>query len=82
MIIKEFYADENICILRLDHYGRQLSHVMELVLEARKDFPTLKDEDITTVVYGGNYYSRTIGIEFNGVQKEGYSIVSRLELTR
>ena len=54
-----------IGIIRLNHYGSQFNWLLEIVNEAKKDFPHLKDEDIKVVHYGGIYYKGTFGVEFH-----------------
>lgn len=44
-----------------NHYSCTLEHILEMVLELKKDFPSIKDEDIQVQKYGGN---RLKGITF------------------
>lgn len=51
---------------RNNHYAHSFAYIKELVDEAKKDFPNLKDQDraISIVHFGGERYKRTWGIEF------------------
>lgn len=65
-IIKEYVPTQKIIILRSNTYASNLQYFLNLLDEARKDFPQidLKPEDIEIVHYGGRHYRRTFGIEF------------------
>ncbi len=63
-IIKEKLAGSDRRIVRSDCYGCSLEYYGKLADQAKSDFPTLEDKDISCVVFGGRRYKRTRGIEF------------------
>lgn len=83
-IIKE--RTEKHCVLRTESYSHTLAHIEMLFEEAKKDFPSLKPEDVELVYYGGERYARTNGIEFivpNGAPvPEEYQPIAHLEYTK
>jgi hypothetical protein len=52
-------------IIRSNTYAHTFEYFNNLVSEAKKDFPGLKDLDIDIIHYGGIRYKYTFGIEFN-----------------
>jgi hypothetical protein len=52
------------CVVRTKRYDSKLSAYLEMLDEARKDFPGLKAVDVEAVIYGGEYFKGTRGIEF------------------
>ncbi len=60
------------------NYGDNLAHYLELADEARKDFPNLKNEEITVAVVNESTYMKNfVYIHFlvkNGLQKDGYEV--------
>lgn len=71
-IIKEHFEESNRFIIRTNTYARTLSHINNLVSKAKKDFPSLSDEDIMIIVYAGRHYKGTYGIEFTASTIKDY----------
>lgn len=68
-IIKECVGHD--CILREDNYDTSLAKITRLFNEARRDFPQLREAQVRIVFYGGDRYSRTLGIEFTAPVSQG-----------
>lgn len=83
-IIKESTGKH--CVLRTDTYAHSLAHIEMLFQEAKKDFPSLKAEDVQVVYYGGDRYARTNGIEFpvpeGASVPQEYLLIAHLEYTK
>ena len=72
------------CVVRTDTYAKTLQHFLNLLAEARKDFPDLSAREVEVVHYGGRHYRGTFGIEFSAKKDEvprSYGIIRNLELT-
>jgi hypothetical protein len=87
-VIKEFcrtQINEYRGVLLTDDYSHMFSKVLSLVKIAKTDFPSLTDDQIEIVVYGGNRRKRIMGIEFPIPSQtkipNDYQEVSRLEYT-
>ena len=81
----DFTEGQTHFVVRLDHYGSQLSYFLALYAEARRDFPQITPEMVRVVQYGGDRISGYFGIEFtlSGVEPpEGYQEISALEFAR
>lgn len=62
------------CAVSANTYGKRLSFLLELVAIAKQDVPTLNDDDIEVVVYGGDRRRKMYGVEFDSkVLPEGYT---------
>jgi hypothetical protein len=62
------------CAISTNTHGRRLSFVLGLVAIAKQDAPTLTDDDIEVVVYGGERRRKMYGVEFDSkVLPEGYT---------
>lgn len=77
-IIKEYC--KNRIILRYNHYNHSFESIQNLVNEARKDFD-ISPKDTNIVIYGGQRYKGTMGIEFDSTAfiPPEYSEVEELE---
>lgn len=83
-MIKEYCEYAKTCVIRENSYGSRLSKFLRLIEEAKKDFPSLTDEDIEIVKYAGERYAKTFGIEFEITNQEipaEYIRISQLENT-
>lgn len=82
-IIKEVCIGETStrCVIRTNTYARNLEHINELLKIAQRDFPNLIAKEVDLVVYGGERYAKTLGIEFNppSVVPNTYEAINRLE---
>jgi hypothetical protein len=79
-----FYQGVVRVAIHRNNYNKTIKHIMEMVAEAKKDFPETPDEDIEVVVYGGEQYKGMLGIEFNAKEDklpQGYEIIGKLDLT-
>lgn len=66
-IIKEYCERNDTVVLRRDDYAHSAADIYDLLEEAERDFPFEDDDGILNakiVVYGGERYKRTYGIEF------------------
>lgn len=84
-IIKEYCQAGKRCIIRTDTYVSTLQHFLDLLEEARQDFPDLKPEDVEIKHYGGIRYAGTYGIEFKVTHADVpkcYSPVKMVEATK
>lgn len=84
MIIKEFLKKEGgggfRIVIRENAYGSMLDKFEKLFQVAKEDFPNLSSSDVEVIHFGGRYYAKTFGIEFDAkTYPEGYSQVSNLE---
>lgn len=84
MIIKEFLKREDgrgfRIIIRENAYGSMLDKFEHLFQVAKEDFPSLSSSDVEVIHFGGRYYAKTFGIEFDASYcPEGYSQVRQLE---
>lgn len=62
------------CAVSTNAYGKSLGYILELAEIARQDVPTLTDDDIDVVVYGGDRRRKMYGVEFDSkVLPEGYT---------
>lgn len=71
-------------VIRTNTYAHSISYFMELVREAKRDFPNLEDKDIIVSHYAGRRYRNTFGIEFpiqDATIPETYHKISSLEST-
>ena len=73
-----------MCVIGTNCYGSQLSHIKALSDQAKQEFPSLSDDDIKIVHFGGRYYARTFGIEFTppiagDSAPEGWRVINELE---
>jgi len=78
-------SEKTRVVIRFDHYGHHWSSFMELVAIAKADFPTLADNQIEVIHYGGDRISGYWGIEFDRFTKDipaDYEELSVLELMR
>lgn len=84
-VIRELAEHGNVGIVRSELYSKRVSHILTLVAEAKKDFPSLSDDDMEVVYYGGDRYKRTYGVEFNVPNGENipdtYKRIHQLEFT-
>jgi hypothetical protein len=79
--------DSGVCdgmhVMRARSYARTGDFYEELLARARIDYPDLKSEDVTIVIYGGTEHKGSMGIEFSvsGVIEcpEGYNEIQELE---
>lgn len=83
---KQYFKGQDITtfVVRLDHYGSQLSSFEALFVEAEKDFPDLRSSDVKIVCYGGKRIKGFFGLEFteNCTPPPGYEQISQLEYTQ
>lgn len=83
MIIKEYCQNDfgYRIVIRESSYGSGLDKFERLFSIAKEDFPELRSSDVEIVHFGGKYYARTFGIEFesNIIPSEEYSRISSLE---
>lgn len=77
------YVYPAICVIRTNCYGSQWSFLSSLVAIAKSDFPDLLDANIRVVHFGGKYYAKTFGIEFEptGCVDDSYEKILQLEMT-
>lgn len=73
-------------IIRTLSYNKTFSYLQRLLRAAKQDFPDLDFDttiDVEVIVYGGNCYKRTRGIEFNTneMPPSDYKQVNQVELT-
>jgi hypothetical protein len=54
-----------VCSIREDNYSQNLAKIHRLFAEAVKDYPHLKDHDVSVVYYGGDTVKGQMGIEFD-----------------
>lgn len=88
--VKEFYPSEltegqTHFVVRLGHYGSQLSYFLGLFEEVKRDFPYLAPEDVKVVHYGSDHIPGYFGLEFTLNVSEtptGYRQISLSEFTR
>lgn len=82
-MIKEYFEGETafVIVIRESSYGSKLDKFERLFSIAKKDFPNLSSQDVEVVQFGGRYYSRTFGIEFESdiIPSEEYKRISSLE---
>ena len=68
-IIKEYVIDKKhdtiIFTVRTKLYDDNVQYWLDLVEIAKKDFPQLTLDRVKSVMYGGDCYRRTKGIEFS-----------------
>lgn len=79
-MIKEYAKPYDICVIRENNYGKRFSKILRMVNEAKRDFPTLKDEDFKIVVYGGRVHKNQLGVEFQPPTTPGEEYVRIDEL--
>lgn len=83
MIIKEYFEGKTafVIVIRESSYGSKFDKFERLFSIAKEDFPELRSSDVEIVHFGGKYYARTFGIEFesNIIPSEEYSRISSLE---
>ena len=70
--ISKYQTNNGICIVKSDTYQCSFALVSELVKEAKKDFPELKDKDISIKVYNDKMWKNQLGIEFNSRLQPNY----------
>jgi hypothetical protein len=76
------------CVVRTNCYGLSVAMVKSMAETAKKSFPTIQDEDINIVQYGGDYYAGTFGIEFDhpdprcSAAPNGWQPIHELERTK
>ena len=58
------YTRDALVILRDDTYDKRLSWVNKMFAAAKADFPFLKEEDVSVVIFGGDCIKGIMGIEF------------------
>ena len=81
-ITKEYCGSVGKGVIRSNTYAHNIKYINNMVKEAKKDVPELKDEDIEVVQFAGERYSKTYGIEFPVKKKPaGYDEIGRLEKT-
>lgn len=86
-MIKERYTNPKTertkYVIRLSHYGKRFPVLQGMVAEALRDFADLQTDDIEIVVYSGQRYKRTMGIEFwyDGAPHPDYAPIQKLEYT-
>ena len=54
----------SLCTLNYYNYNRSLETVLNLVQEARKDFPLLENKDFNIQILSGNRRKSMLSIEF------------------
>lgn len=66
IIVKEYCQDTDTVVLRRCDYSHSVKAIHELITEAENDFPFEDDaiDKISIIIYGGERYKRTWGIEF------------------
>jgi hypothetical protein len=74
------------CVIRTNSYGSQLSFIRHLAAIAIAEFPTLTEDQVEIVRYGGQRYKGTFGIEFTcpvdyTIVPIGWREISQLEYT-
>lgn len=83
--IKEYVPTSRCCIIRSNGYGNSLQEILDFFEEAKKDFPNLTPNQVNVVYYGGQWFTRFYGIEFQvpfGVQVPcSYKEISRVLLS-
>ena len=80
--IKEYHASGR-ALVRTIYYDKTLGHILKLFKEAKKSVPELKEDDVKIVIYGGRFYSGTMGIEFAVTEKpHGFEETKQLEMIR
>jgi len=60
---KEFFRNRGQ--LYTNNYGRTPSKINDFMKVIREDFPTIKDNDMEVVIYGGERKARIMGVRFN-----------------
>jgi hypothetical protein len=76
------------CVIRTNCYGLSAGMVEVLAETAKESFPTIQDEDIKIVQYGGDYYAGTCGLEFGcpdprcSAAPNGWQPIHELERTK
>jgi hypothetical protein len=76
-------GNEYRCVVRAGTYSHTFEYIAELVQAAKSDFPALEDRHIEIMMYGGDRYRGTIGIEFDvqGDVPDTYTAINQVELT-
>jgi len=82
-IIKEYCDEVHKYVIRTNTYGHTWEYFNTLVNEAKKDYPTLNENEVEIVQYAGEHYKRTYGIEFRveDEPKDEYFRIRKLEYT-
>ena len=83
IIIKEYCEEVNKYEIRTNTYVHTWEYFNTLINEAKKDYPTLKENEVEIVQFAGECYKRTYGIEFKveTQPKEEYFRINSLEYT-
>jgi len=82
-VIKEFLSQspqDGVCVIRTNSIFRSVGYILNLVEEARKDFPRLLPGDIEIVTHKDGY-ARTFGIKFRAWKievPEDYRIIRKI----
>jgi len=85
--VKQYYISpygQTTFVVRLNHYGSQLTYFLDLFAVAQEDFAGLTPQDVQVVHYGGLRIKGYFGLEFQSEQAppSEYEQVAQLELTR
>jgi hypothetical protein len=78
--IKKEFKGKTV-VLRTNTYSNAVAYINNLFREAKKDFPTLEEDKVRVVHFGGRYYKGTFGIEFDTMlsKPEAYKEIAELE---
>ena len=63
--IKEVIDYNGHCVIRSNSYSHHLDYVNAMFAIAQEDFPELETSQCELVIYGGQMYKNTMGLEFH-----------------
>jgi hypothetical protein len=79
------YTNSNGIVMAANHYRHDITFIDQLAAEAKRDFPTLKDEEIEVFVVTRSGYNYGFwGVRFAlpaGTVKDGYRAVETVDFS-